>query len=118
MNDLIDRQAAIDELEGRIKVNGYSNVALVSELNRCIGYIMRLPSAQPEPQWIPCSKRLPNAQDVVIVSIRDETGDTAYNYTSHGWLTTDKEYWIVDDDINHYVVAWMPLPEPWKGEEE
>ena len=48
MNDLISRRAAIDELEERIHANGYSNVALVSELNRSIGYIMRLPSAQPE----------------------------------------------------------------------
>lgn len=49
MADLIDRQAAIDELEERLRANGYSNVALVSELNRSIGYLMRLPSAEPEP---------------------------------------------------------------------
>lgn len=44
-NGLINRQAAIDELEERLRANGSSNVVLVSELNRCIGYIMRLPSA-------------------------------------------------------------------------
>lgn len=49
MNDLISRQAAIDVLEERLHANGYSNVALVSEFNRSIGYLMRLPSAQPEP---------------------------------------------------------------------
>ena len=48
MNDLISRQAAIDVLEERLQANGYSNVALVSELNRSIGYLMQLPSAQPE----------------------------------------------------------------------
>ena len=48
MDDLISRQAAIDALEERLQANGYSNVALVSELNRIIGYLMRLPSAQPE----------------------------------------------------------------------
>lgn len=47
-DDTISRAAAIDELEERLQANGYSNVALVSELNRCIGYIMRLPSAQSE----------------------------------------------------------------------
>lgn len=46
--DLIDRRAAIDVLEERLQANGYSNVALVSELNRIIGYLMQLPSAQPE----------------------------------------------------------------------
>lgn len=46
--DLIDRRAAIDVLEERLQANGYSNVALVSELNRSIGYLRRLPSAQPD----------------------------------------------------------------------
>jgi len=46
--DCIERQAAIEVLEERLHANGYSNVALVSELNRSIGYLMRLPSAQPE----------------------------------------------------------------------
>ena len=48
--DCISRQAAIDALEERLQASGYSNVALVSELNRSIGYLMRLPSAQPEQQ--------------------------------------------------------------------
>lgn len=50
MNDLISRQEAIDMLEERLQANGYSNVDLVSELNRSIGYLMRLPSAQPNLQ--------------------------------------------------------------------
>lgn len=48
MQDLISRQAAIDVLEERLRANGYSNVALVSELNRSVGYLMQLPSVQPE----------------------------------------------------------------------
>lgn len=53
MSDLISRQAAINVLEERLQANGYSNVALVSELNRSIGYLMQLPSAQPEHgRWI------------------------------------------------------------------
>lgn len=52
MDDLISRQAAIDVLEERLQANGYSNVALVSELNRSIGYLMRLPSAERHGRWI------------------------------------------------------------------
>ena len=48
MNDLISRQAAVDEIEERKNANGYRNVAVISELNRLEGYIMRLPSAQPK----------------------------------------------------------------------
>ena len=54
--DCIDRRAAIDEIEERKNANGYSNVALISELNRLEGYIMRLPSAQPEPMSEPYMK--------------------------------------------------------------
>lgn len=46
--DCISRQAAIDVLEERLQSNGYTNVALVSELNKSIGYMMQLPSTQPE----------------------------------------------------------------------
>lgn len=51
--DLISRQDAIDVLEERLRANGYSNTALVSELNRSIGYLMRLPSAEPKTgEWV------------------------------------------------------------------
>ena len=75
---------------------------------------------QPELQWIPCSERLPHGScsDLVNVSIHDDSGDTPFDYTSCGWVTTDGEYWIVDNEINNHVVAWMPLPEPYKGEQE
>lgn len=48
MCDLIRRQDVIHEIEERKEANGYRNVAVISELNRLEGYIMRLPSAQPE----------------------------------------------------------------------
>ena len=51
-DDTISRQAAIDVLEERLQANGYSNTALVSELNRSIGYLMRLPSAERRGRWM------------------------------------------------------------------
>ena len=112
MSDLISRHDAIDAL-----CDNCDYPQSVCAHYPCGQYVSieQLPSASQ--QWIPVSERLPHSREEVIVSICDETGDTRYNYTSHGWLTTDKEYWIVDDEINNYVVAWMPLPEPWRGEE-
>lgn len=52
MSDLISRQAVIDEIEERKNANGYSNVVLISELNRLEGYIIRLPSAERTGRWI------------------------------------------------------------------
>ena len=48
MKDSIERQDVINEIEERKNANGYYNVAVISELNRLEGYIMRLPPAQPE----------------------------------------------------------------------
>ena len=68
------------------------------------------------PKWISVNERLPVSQELVIVSICDTTGDTKFSYTSFGWLTSCKEYWIVDGEENGCVTHWMKLPEPPKGE--
>ena len=72
----------------------------------------------PNGGWIPVSERLPTGQTEVIASIHDDSGDTPFDYTASGWVTDDGEYWIVDGEINYHVIAWMPLPEPYKAESE
>ena len=111
MNDLISRQAAIDATWFEPSYTDPLNV-----LTEVRDRIKALPSAQPEQQWIPCSERLPHGScsDLVNVSIHDDSGDTPFYYTSCGWVTTDGEYWIVDNEINNHVIAWMPLPEPYE----
>lgn len=64
--------------------------------------------------WVLCSDRLPSSEESVIVTCYDNSGDTAFDYTSCGWVTRNGEYWIVDNEINPYVVAWAPLPKPYK----
>lgn len=75
--------------------------------------IKALPSAQLG--WIPCSTALPKDEEEVIVSIHDDSGDYACDYTSSGWYAAAGEFWVVDNETNMRVTAWMPLPEPWKG---
>ena len=90
MNDLISRQAVIDVLEERLQANGYSNVALVSELNRSIGYLMRLPSAQRESceYWDAesnyCTLNRPLAQPVSCKSLLELTLETSIKSATHG----------------------------------
>ena len=69
------------------------------------------PTVQPEPHWIPCSDRLPKISEDVLLNYFDEV--------TIGWLNSDGSWSIFDgqecvsaDEIS----AWMPLPEPWKGE--
>ncbi len=118
MNDLISRQAAIaTAISGRVrtlptKEDGEDWI----RVNEVRESLLNLPTASP--QWIPVTEQLPEAQTEVIVSCTDDSGDTKFRYTSSGWITTDKEYWIVDNEINNFVVAWREMPEPWKGEDD
>ena len=117
MSDLISRQAAIDAL-GEEPMVWSGKDEYEQGLNNQWHYDMTAIKAVPsvEAGWIPVTERLPNGQEEVIVSCCDTSGDGSYNYTSCGWTTRDGEYWIVDNEINYFVIAWMPLPEPYKGE--
>ncbi len=75
---------------------------------------------EPEPQWIPCSERLPEKYigqwlcctsdgDVMILPY-DTLGDGTKECVFYKWDDDGYFYQIFD------VVAWMPLPEPWRGE--
>jgi hypothetical protein len=60
--------------------------------------------------WIPCSERLPEKEVVYIITVHynDRIFITFDNFCSykHGW----KEW------SNQEVLAWMPLPEPYREE--
>lgn len=112
MNDLISRQAAIDALAGW-KI---SPIVLAP-----------VPS---EPQWIPCSERLPEdsgdylvcPSDGVIEDYSDCRDVMIMPYDADceafGWWTERYDpisLGFVDSDFNEFeVLAWMPLPEPYK----
>ena len=68
------------------------------------------------PMWIPVTERLPDKSgENVIVSIHDDSGD----YASFGWYAVKGKFWVVDNEVNERVVAWLPLPIPYrKGGQE
>lgn len=72
-----------------------------------------------EKGWIPCSKRLPNEQEIEA-SYKPYFGSEFLVTIEGAGLAATllfKDGVWTDDDGNWYsVVAWMPLPEPWEVE--
>ena len=70
-------------------------------------------------EWIPVSEALPKENEYVgnvckYYLIQDEYGDMHVAHLSgRGWETIESVKALGCD-----VVAWMPLPEPWKDGEE
>jgi len=73
--------------------------------------LAELLSEQPEQRWIPVSERLPE-EDFLATT---EWGDVTYASVSGG----DSDIYIHEGNTNadwSDIIAWQPLPEPYKGE--
>ena len=116
--DTISRQAAIDALHMHIMYRKGTD----SNKKRLDEWINNLPSVQPETHWIPCSERLPEHDNEVLLTVWDAEDDyvEVYKgfYQGHEWWTQ----WchgcskIKDEPCGeNIVIAWMPLPEPYRG---
>lgn len=144
MSDLISKEAAERTIKDYYKSKideGTLNVFTILEMNKELcGIIRCIPTVENVPdinvgEWIPCSERLPEEHDSmfkkykgtdkwdnamfcaisnkVLVTLMFENGKTAtdVSHTTDGKWSCEKNF-----GFNTKVVAWMPLPEPYKGE--
>ena len=111
MEDLINRSDAIKWFEP------YADRGLKIPVETVIQNLKDIPSAEKQGEWIPCSERLPeeNGKSYLTYQCGD---DIRYGWCQvlrydDGWncLNGDKS-----NEIRR-VVAWTPLPKPWKGAE-
>lgn len=128
MNDLISRKAAIDEIFNADFMI-YEGVCAVGRRNymtkeEACSIIDSLPSVHPEQRWIPCSERLPEEDGQYLCYIVNEHDNTLQYIMCCGFVRRKPSLflpgysWYPDDETaSDNVVAWMPLPEPWKGVE-
>lgn len=81
--------------------------------------VTAIKAIEQEPRWISCNKKMPKENEYVdnvckYYLIQDEYGDMhVAHYTHVGWIPIDSLSALGDN-----VVAWMPLPEPYKAEME
>ena len=100
-DDVISRQAIID-------MTGLSNWFDSSDsYNEFVIALSELPSVTPQARWIPVSERLPKAGEYV------GNVDKYYLVQNEYWEQIFQVKPIADE-----IVAWMPLPEPYKAESE
>ena len=105
------RFTVADEAGGMGTVKWSEDVIYFATAERVLA---ELPSAQPEPQWIPCSERLPEDVEIgeeyptVIFCTKDNVYVGFYEYYLGG------RWWAAEDYTVDKVIAWMPLPEPYK----
>ena len=131
MDDLISRQAAIDGVK-RLSLGETDATRLAMRIG---DYLERLSSAQPERktgEWIPCSERLPEedfwsgrgrqfSEHVLVTIVNRGNDDERFTDIAQ----TVDGIWQLSHDVDGdcslpnwcEVIAWMPLPEPYKGEE-
>lgn len=73
------------------------------------------PTINPEPNWIPVTERLPEGIGRVIAQM---DGGAIHDVFYKGKNPYGHVVWVRLDDCIYWdneVVAWMPLPEPYKG---
>jgi len=117
MTDLISRQTAIDAIMGEYPNAHYP--AWYAEIIRA------LPSAE---RWIPISERRPEDDEEVIVT-RKFLGDKRWGLKPHAYVDVGRYVdglWVPNMEDDEFEVAthrhtdpiaWMPLPEPYGGEQ-
>lgn len=116
MDDLIRRQDAIDALKALptwwADAGGYYGGAqppmeALLDPEDAVNAIENLPPAKQEQKagrWIPCSERLPDNDESVLIS--NSHGVTKAWWNGRCWTSIAiKKY--------KTVTAWMPLPEPY-----
>lgn len=87
----------------------------IEHYNQMAERLTELEYKEAEHRWIPCSKRLPEAVDVLCCDIRGEIC-IAYPYADRN---SDTGYSAESDSVYmRGCIAWMPLPEPYKERRE
>jgi len=114
MNDLISRQAVFEAIFNEpLCESGMKERTAIAVILAIYKKIKSMPSAQPEPHWIPCSERLPKKNGFYLCTTKDCITILEFICGNHHYHEEPSFVSDVLGKCNSYVIAWMPLPEPY-----
>lgn len=103
---MIDENRLVEEIEKRANPNNPKDVCYVANIKRII-------KDQPKTgEWIDCKREMPSPGVYVLVFTKDKD----ITIGKYWW---PKEWYIYERWVSlHYVIAWMPLPEPYEVKDD
>lgn len=142
MSDLIDRQAKIEAIRKDVMTGGLNYEEAIESIRNNVmdgmnyeSILKCLPSAQPEQKWIPVEEKLPEKYGWYQVTLKDgRVSRLYYDYKCDRWIDNVRKHMfelydiyskvthkmITEDNEDVYwddwVIAWQPLPKPYKEE--
>ena len=106
MDDMISRQVAINEFDG-VKVDEENcteyDIGYNDGIDFAVSRLSVLPAVQPEQWWIPCNERLPEINQIVLLS-------TNSNNVYVGYRNKPELLWQVEEDGRK---QWVYDPESY-----
>ena len=115
---MIDERKLIRYIKTEINPYGKPFDGTVFEFgNMLIDYIERM-EKEPEREWIPVSERLPEDEYGVLVTVNGKHNNITFIDALEIAEYDSTDGWIVEgylDWLDPNVIAWQPLPEPYKG---
>lgn len=116
---MIDEKKLIEDIWSLFN-NEYNNAVKYDEdetklADKILSHVQKKIEAQLQiGQWIPCSERLPEAFDNVLISTKEGGRAIAHRCPNQ----SEGRFYDLHSSAIDSVVAWQPLPEPYKPKGE